>query len=233
MRKHLSSVIVIFFITVFSTGISINSNGSQYLDHIDKARIAVTIEHYIKITDTSNINTDSIINLDLPRLKKCIDKMMITEIKKFIRTYTPHSKLSADTLWKISKEYNININFMLAQGYLESHFGTKGKARHTRSVFNVGSYDNGVVHYRYSNVNKSVRPYAKLLRDDYMTDGRSETFLLMTKFCNRYGKNYASDSSYENKLRYTYNYILEKSNIEEYNYIYKYIQLKYNEDTTR
>ena len=43
----------------------------------------------------------------------------------------------AKILIDVCQKYGLSIKFVLAQGQLESHFGTKGLARKTNSIFNV------------------------------------------------------------------------------------------------
>ena len=71
---------------------------------------------------------------------------------------------------KLTK-YNIDIKFVLAQGEVESHFGTKGMASKTNSVWNVGAFDGyDLKHIRtkYNNPNQSIEPYLILLNKKYL-----------------------------------------------------------------
>ena len=66
---------------------------------------------------------------------------LVDEVQNYISTVAPTSDLRACILVDACENYNIEVKFALAQGELESHFGTKGLASKTNSVWNVGSYD--------------------------------------------------------------------------------------------
>ena len=115
-------------------------------------------------------------------------------------------------------EYNVDIAFVLAQGQIESHFGTAGTARKTNSIFNVGAYDgysaakqraNG---FGFSHPNESVEPYLILLTNNYLVNGKTINDL-MHVYVNHLGMRYASDTRYECMLRSVYNKINSKTNI--------------------
>ena len=53
---------------------------------------------------------------------------VIDEIDKYIKQVAPNSVLNAITLFNLCEEYGVDIKFALAQGHIESHFGTKGMA---------------------------------------------------------------------------------------------------------
>lgn len=130
---------------------------------------------------------------------------LVNAVDKYIQNSAPVSCLSALKLVEAADQYNIDIIFILAQGEMESHFGTRGVAFKTNSVFNVFSYD-GV---SASHINKSGRgykhpddsivPYLKLLKNNYLVNGKTEEDMF-SKFVNSSGKRYASDPNYESKL---------------------------------
>jgi flagellum-specific peptidoglycan hydrolase FlgJ len=127
--------------------------------------------------------------------------------------------LNARILLEICEEYNIDIKFVLAQGHIESHFGTKGMALKTNSVFNVlaydgKSYDQICKKGKYSHPDHSIRPYLELLANDYMVEGKSE-YDLLDEFVNKNGDRYASAPDYESKLNNTFINIGDSTNIDE------------------
>ena len=63
------------------------------------------------------------------------------EIDKYIETVAPTADIDALNLIDLCSEYNVDIRLALAQAHVESHFGTKGTATRTNSIFNVGAYD--------------------------------------------------------------------------------------------
>lgn len=145
--------------------------------------------------------------------------LIIDEVDKYIKNVAPTSTLNAITLFNLCEEYDIDIKFALAQGHIESHFGSKGMARKTNSVFNVFAFDGESYHKiskkgKYDHPDYSIEPYLSLLQKDYLIDGKSE-YDLMEKFINKDGNRYASDPLYENKLRKKFEYISENTNLDE------------------
>ena len=144
---------------------------------------------------------------------------LVDEIDKYIKSVAPNSILNARILLETCEEYNIDIKFVLAQGHIESHFGTKGMALKTNSVFNVFAYDGKNYSQickkgKYSHPDHSIRPYLELLVNDYMIDGKSE-YDLLDKFVNKNGDRYASALDYESKLNNTFINISDSTNIDE------------------
>ena len=143
---------------------------------------------------------------------------VVDEIDKYIKQVAPTSSLNAITLFELCEIYDIDVKFVLAQGHIESHFGTKGMARKTNSVFNVFAFDGQEYHKisrkgKYDHPDYSIEPYLKLLVNDYIMDNQTE-YDLMTKFVNKDGKRYASDPCYENKLSKKFEYISNNTMID-------------------
>ena len=163
-------------------------------------------------TVDNTVNFISIDTVDLSYsniIKNRIHDKLVNEVDSFIMRLAPTSRLSAELLVNTCDKYELDIIFVMAQALVESHFGTRGLAAQTNSVWNVGTYDNGVIKYRYSHPNKSIEPYAKLLHDKYLLLGDSitlndkgELHLLQDKgYINYNGKRFASAKGYENALR--------------------------------
>ena len=145
--------------------------------------------------------------------------LLVDEIDKYIKNVAPNSILNARILLETCEEYNIDIKFVLAQGHVESHFGTKGMALKTNSVFNVFAYDGKNYSQickkgKYSHPDHSIRPYLELLVNDYMVEGKSE-YDLLDEFVNKNGDRYASAQDYERKLNNTFINISDSTNIDE------------------
>ena len=143
---------------------------------------------------------------------------VVDEIDKYIKQFAPTSSLNAIMLFELCETYDVDVKFALAQGHIESHFGTKGMARKTNSVFNVFAFDGQEYHKisrkgKYDHPDYSIEPYLKLLVNDYIIDNQTE-YDLMTKFVNKDGKRYASDPCYENKLSKKFEYISNNTMID-------------------
>lgn len=129
---------------------------------------------------------------------------LVTTIDNYIQENSKGSCLNGITILEACEEYSIDIAFVLAQGQLESHFGTTGMAARTNSVFNVFAYDNKSIGWMiehgktFKHPDESVRPYIKLLRRRYLVDKTEHD--LMHNYVDIDGKRYASSKAYEQKL---------------------------------
>lgn len=142
---------------------------------------------------------------------------LVTEVQNYIDSIAPTSNLRAYNLIQASEKYGIDVKFMLAQGHIESHFGTKGLARRTNSVWNVLafdslSYDKISKEGKYPHPNASIEPYCELLIKNYLVNKSEHD--LMEKFVNKSGKRYASDPHYELSLINQYNIITAVTKID-------------------
>lgn len=136
---------------------------------------------------------------------------LVEKVDNYIQYIAPGSYLNGLVLVEACESYNFDLKFALAQGHIESHFGTKGIAAKTNSVFNIGSWD-GVSADQinksgkgYSHPDKSVIPYLEKLRTSYLV-GKTEKDLFK-KFINNKGQRYASNPNYEHQLKRIYDNI--------------------------
>lgn len=144
---------------------------------------------------------------------------LVKEVQTYIDRVASTSNLKGYAIVDECEKYGIDICFVLAQGEIESHFGTKGLGGKFNNVFNINVHDkvkgesdmNKKYIYKYPN--ESIEPYLKLLVDNYLVD-KLETDLL-NKYVNKNGLRYATDPDYEVKLRGKYNSIVENTNISQ------------------
>ena len=144
---------------------------------------------------------------------------LVKEVKAYIDSIAPTSNLTGYAIVDCSEKYDLDIKFVLAQGQIESHFGTTGMALKTNSVFNVGaydsaSYDNINGKFKYKHPDFSIEPYMQLLYKDYITGTKTELDL-MAKYVNKNGKRYSSNTNYENDLLNLYKSIDKATRITE------------------
>ena len=156
---------------------------------------------------------------------------LVNEVQNYINTVAPTSNLRACVLVDACEKYNIEVKFALAQGELESHFGTKGLASKTNSVWNVGAYDGHFYSkimgtYKYSHPNESIEPYLKLLYEKYLTNEVEEG--LLRNFVDHNGNRFASDKNYEERLKYKYKYISNNTQIDSLTTQLQYWAVKCN-----
>lgn len=143
---------------------------------------------------------------------------IIEEIDNYIDSVAPGSCLNGIAIFEACEEYDVDIKFVLAQGQLESHFGTTGIASKTNSVWNVMAYDGKTAQEmirkgeHFNHPDKSIKPYLELLTKDYLTNGKTE-YDLMENFVNKSSKRYASSKTYESQLRGIYQRIDLTTNI--------------------
>ena len=151
-------------------------------------------------------------------------QLLIQEIDNYVLKHSNQTKLDYELLINLSDQYNIDIKFILAQSHIESHFGTKGIATKTNSMFNVGSFDGkGIQHisksYKYKSINESIEPYLDLLTRDYLDNDKS-IHDLMDNYVNKFNKRYASDEKYELKLKTTFDKISKNTKIDSLYSVY-------------
>lgn len=153
---------------------------------------------------------------------------LVIEVENYIKEYAPASALSALTLVNLCGEYGVDVRLPLAQGHIESHFGTKGTAAKTNSVWNVGAFDGYSADkqirkgYGFKHPDYSIEPYLKLLTTRYLIEGKTEEELL-DNFVDINGNRYASCEEYESKLRCKWN---KMTSISEKYDIYKMYKLQ-------
>lgn len=152
-----------------------------------------------------------------------ITSELVIAVSDYITTHDNNSQLSANLIISLSDLYDINLKFILAQAHLESHFGTQGLAKHTNSIFNVGTYDDGQILHRYEHPNESIEPYLQLLRNNYLIDKTEED--LLEKFIDRNGSRYASSQQYEKDLSRIIRNIERKTPIDSLIIIRKHIKI--------
>lgn len=146
---------------------------------------------------------------------------LVSEVDNYINKISPSSQLGGKVIVDMCLKYDIDIMFVLAQGQIESHFGTTGTARKTNSVFNVGAFDGYSSStqikkgYGFEHPNDSVEPYLILLSKNYLVNNKN-TNDLMYNYVNKYGQRYASNTYYEKMMRNIYNRIDRTTNIKYY-----------------
>lgn len=140
---------------------------------------------------------------------------LVDATQRYIDSVAPNSGLRALPLIENCEKYKISVTFALAQGEIESHFGTKGLAFRTNSIWNVGAYDGHTydnISYKFDNPNESIVPYLDLLYNNYLQNRTIED--LFESFVDNNGNRYATDKYYEVKLKEKYLYIKNNYKID-------------------
>ena len=147
---------------------------------------------------------------------------LVDVVDAYIDSIAPGSGLNGIRLVEICDEYDFDIKFALAQGQLESHFGTEGVAAKTNMVWNVGAYDNksakqiikdGNKNTAPSHPDESIEPYIKLLYAKYLVNGKTEKDMFIN-YADSTGRRYASNPNYERALLGIYERIGKYTDID-------------------
>ena len=144
---------------------------------------------------------------------------LVKVVDHYIDSVAPTSSLNGYAIVANCEKYDLDIKFVLAQGQIESKFGTCGMASKTNSVFNVGAYDNLTYEeingrYKYKHPDYSIEPYMQLLYKEYITATKTELDL-MAKYVTKNGQRYASNQDYEKQLLALYQRIDNNTSITE------------------
>jgi flagellum-specific peptidoglycan hydrolase FlgJ len=132
-------------------------------------------------------------------------------IQGFIDKYSDNkSPVTAQDVMDVSAKYGVPVEFILAQGRLESNFGTKGRGARTKNIYNVGNVTAGDTMAKDSTEQKKyskdmgdwvngLESYADLMARKYRpSDG--DWNKLLEEFVNNDGNRYAADANYEKTL---------------------------------
>ena len=149
---------------------------------------------------------------------------LVKSIDSVIRVCAPTTCMNGLEILNQCERYSVDLFFVLAQGHIESHFGTKGMAVKTNSVFNVmafdgAKYDSINPRGKYKHPDLSIEPYLKLIKNKYLSNNRSELDL-MHEFIDINGKRYASAEDYEINLTNLYKYYLDDTRLMQSYKIY-------------
>ena len=180
--------IVVISVCVISSIITIINHPYKY----KKSSVESTAESIIRESELQYFATKS---------------ELVNAVQNYIDSIAPTSDLRASILVDGCEKYSIDIKFVLAQGEIESHFGTKGLASKTNSVWNVGAYTDMTLSeilkkYKYAHPNESIEPYLKLLSTKYLVKDVEEG--LLNNFVDIHGNRFAEDKHYEERLRFKY-----------------------------
>jgi len=164
---------------------------------------------------------DNMIEYNNPYGINNIDYKNIVKKEKLVKEYisdilSKHGKtlsdlrFNPDNLVLASYQYGYDLPLLLAQLQIESHFGTTKRAQKTNSMFSIGAYDDGRDVVKYADQDSSIIPFIKIIKRDYLMNGKKEIDQLLQNFVNHNGHRYASNPNYESDLAKTRNSIISK-----------------------
>jgi len=182
-----------------------DKSGLYFLGLMAGLLLFVVLHDNIKLTQENEVLNDRIIESN-----RILMDSLIAEVSDYIIKVAPESTLSGEVVVDKCLEYDLDPAFVLAQAQLESHFGTRGLARRTNSVWNVYAYDgvsyDGVpIQGKYLSPDDSIEPYMQMMTKNYLKESSTDDLLIA--FVNNSGNRYASDKNYEVRLKSIYNEI--------------------------
>ena len=186
--KHLVIYMLICLSALFSFGYcssicsSKSSNYEIVIDSIDKKEI---LKENLKNDLTNEVSTYILDN------SRHTDTSFVTEISEHIVNR--------------ALDNHIDICFILAQGHLETSFGSYGIGKSKKSIFGVYKH--------YNSYTECIDYYVYLLRSNYLVN-KTET-QLMNNYVNKNGYRYAEDKKYEHKLKNYYSKVNKSTSISE------------------
>lgn len=203
IENHIGLVCSIIFVVVFLPCSFLFKNFVDKAIEKDKYHSYTRYEIY---TEMNQLTYDS------------IKSVLVEQVNSYIQQSAPTSALDGLVVVNKCIDYDIDICFVLAQGEIESHFGTKGLARKTNSVFNVYAFDGKELHEinkngKYKHPDDSVEPYIELLKREYLVENKTE-YDMLKKYVNYCGNRYASAPDYEQKLSSKIEKIQQTTDIE-------------------
>lgn len=183
----------------------------------------ITCGGSFKKAETSKAREPEVIEyVELVNPQDSIKQELISEVDTYIKSTFPESEVTPDSLVEVCLKHDFNITFALAQGAIESGMGTKGRAKRTNSVWNVGAYDNRpqLKGFIYQDPDNSIEPYVLLVKNKYMGGVLSHHDLMKNYVVYNTTTRYASNKNYEKQLKDLYHKIKSKTRIEELQNLY-------------
>ena len=148
-------------------------------------------------------------------LKENLKNDLTKEVSMYILDNSKHTDLSFVRI--ISKhivnralDNHIDICFILAQGHLETGFGSYGIGKSKKSIFGVYKHYNSYI--------ECIDYYIYLLRSSYLVNKTEKQ--LMNNYVNKNGYRYAGDKKYELKLKNFYSKVNKSTSILELQHKY-------------
>ena len=178
--------------------------------------------YYSSACYSKNTSNETII--DSINRKEILKENLKNDLTKEVRTYildnSKHTDVSfvteiSEHIVNRALDNRIDICFILAQGHLETSFGSLGIGKSKKSIFGV--YKN---HRTYI---ECIDYYIYLLRSNYLVNKTEKQ--LMNNFVSKNGYRYAEDKKYEYKLKNYYFKVDKSTSISE-------LQCKYTNLTT-
>lgn len=162
----------------------------------------------IPIATNKSLDNEIIIQND--SISYIIDSLK-SELTNKISDYIPeNSKVDPRLVIDICYKHKFDIPLLMSQAQWESHWGTRGRAVKTNSIFGLGAWDNETKK-GYEHVNDCIEDYVLHIKNNYQQNKTVEQ--LLTNFVHKNGYRYSSNPEYEKFISGTRNRIIRKSDI--------------------
>ena len=168
--------------------------------------------YYSSACYSKNTNNETII--DSINRKEILKENLKNDLTNEVSTYILNNSRHTDTLFvtEISEhivnralDNHIDICFILAQGHLETGFGSYGIGKSKKSIFGVYKHHNNYI--------ECIDYYICLLRSNYLVNKTEKQ--LMNNYVNKHGYRYAEDKKYEHWLKNYYSKVNKSTSISE------------------
>ena len=178
--------------------------------------------YYSSACYSKNTNNETII--DSINRKEILKENLKNDLTNEVSTYILNNSRHTDTLFvtEISEhivnralDNHIDICFILAQGHLETGFGSYGIGKSKKSIFGVYKHHNNYI--------ECIDYYICLLRSNYLVNKTEKQ--LMNNYVNKHGYRYAEDKKYEHWLKNYYSKVNKSTSISELQQKYKNLRV--------
>lgn len=162
-------------------------------------------------TIIDSINRKEILKENLEEnVKKNLKNDLTKEVRNYILGNSKHTNVSfvteiSEHIVNRALDNHIDICFILAQGHLETGFGSYGIGKSKKSIFGVYKHHNNYI--------ECIDYYICLLRSNYLVNKTEKQ--LMNNYVNKNGYRYAEDKKYEYKLKNYYRIVNKSTSISE------------------
>ena len=132
MKKYLEAAIITLIVATLIVGVAEAIKIKNRVSDLEQHHIPEQVEY--------SYLYDCMMEAELNYLEA---KTALTrEVQSYIDEVAPTSNVRGYAIVDECEKYNVDICFVLAQGEIESHFGTKGLGAKFNNVFNINVHDN-------------------------------------------------------------------------------------------
>lgn len=169
----------------------------------EKAKLEELVNTEVVNADSVKAQADSLYNQKVQAVKDYMEYAA-----KNVKLNPEDIQLSPEEMVTACDTMNFDLPLLVAQAHMESCFGLTKRARETNSVFSIGLYDNGKNASTYPTQNASIRPYIRIMQNNFLRGRSVDEMLEPGQFVNQNNQRYASAKNYENSIKSIRNRII-------------------------